>query len=178
MHEVNKLSQDLMKSWKKGWPEYIHMPAQDNEPIIAIARECAKLARVDLDEEEGFLRVINGIQKIAEFCRSTKRWRSDNLYQINQAIQSVLQQMMGKRWDQEEEEYEKSLADRVYNESRARREKHEEEMRISSEASKKWVEENCTEEDDAKYQAWMKSIQPGRVISIDQGRDQDLNKAL
>lgn len=178
MHENTKLSQDFIKSWKKGWPEYIHMPDQDHEPIMSIARECARLAQVELDEEAGFLRVLKGINKIAEFCRSSKRWRSDNLYQINKALQSVLQQMMGKRWDNEEEERENSLATRIYDESKIRREKREQELREASEKSKQWAENEMTKEEEAAYEKWMRSIKPGRVISIDQGRDQDMNKAL
>lgn len=178
MYEVNKLSQDFIKSWKKGWPEYVHMPEQDNRPIIEIAEKCARVAKVDLDTVEGFNRILRALEVIAEFCKNDKDWRPTNLYQINQALQTVLQKMNAEKARQREAEIEHSAADRIYNDQKRARELAEREMEESRKKAKKWHDENWNDELEQKYQQWQKSLTPGRVITMDLAKEKNISKAL
>ncbi len=178
MHKVNDLSQDFIQSWKKGWPEYIHMPEQDNRPIYEIAEKCAWIAQVSLEEEPGYRRVVKAIEVIATYCRSSKIWRSNNLHQINKALQSIVLEIQANNKARKEAEYELSGADRVYKSDQAERERIEHEMEECSKKCKEEYDKNWTEEDEIGYQAYMRRITPGRVIAFDLAKEKHINKAL
>jgi hypothetical protein len=86
--------------------------------------------------------------------------------------------MMADKKAREEDIYQNSIAERTFMNSKTERKKREREMQADSQKSKKWVEENWNEEHEKNYNAWKKSIEPGRVISIDQGRDKQIKEAL
>lgn len=176
MHKVNEISQDLIRSWKKGWNDYVVLPGRDEKPILDLARECAKILKVDLDEQKGFLRVMEALEKIGKFCGSDKNWWDKNLFTINQCLSTIMQEMQAKKKSQKAAEYDLTAADRLYGQQKTERRRAEEEMRKESDRLKIEHEANWTDEDEAGYQKYMKSLQPGRVIPIGIMQDPEISK--
>ncbi len=178
MHKCNNISHDFLKSWMSGWPDYTLMIERDSEPVLEIAQQCARRLQVDLDEGTGFNRVLMAIRKIAEWCGKDKDWRSENLYSINQAIQTIMQKMIAGKKSQEEADYEQRSAQRAYELSKTERGKAEKAMEEENKRLKEEYDTNWSEDDQKGYEAYMRRITPGRVISIDLAQEKHINKAL
>jgi len=178
MHKVTELSHDFLQSWKSGWPEYVCFPEKDSPLILTIAQECAKVIGVELDEEPGFKRVLIALKRIAQWCGDDKDWRKCNMYQINQAIQTIMQNMIAGKKSEEEALFERTAAQRVFEQSRTERGKAEKAMEEEKQRLQKEHEKNWTAEEEASYQAYMRKIELGRVISIDIAKEKHINKAL
>lgn len=177
MHKSNDFLQDLLQSWKKGWPEFVLFPNNDERPITSIAGNCARVAKVSIHDEPGRQRVLTGITAIAKYCRTSKDWRASNLYTIDQCLQTIILEMLAEKRTREEAIDDYNVAERVYMKSKADRTQREKEMEESRLKSLKWAQEQCTEEDERIYEAWKKRMTPGRIIPIDFLQDKDINKA-
>lgn len=177
MHKCSESYPDLIKSWKEGWKDYIHIPSADSRPIAELAKTCAMILRVDLDVQPGYIRVMAALKNIAAHCSNHPDWRDKNLYSINQAISTIMQQMTAAKKLQKEVEHDRSGADRIYLHQKSQREKAEDDMRRERERLRKEFEQNWTEEQEREYQAYMKSITPSKVISMTPADDQAIKKA-
>lgn len=178
MHKVTELSHDFLLYWKSAWPNYSLMPEKDSKPILELAEACAKRIGVELDEEPGYKRVAEAIKRIATWCSNDKKWRKETMFTINQAIQTIMQEMIAGKKSEEEALYEQRAAQRAFEHSQTERGKIEKEMAKATEASKEWHEKNWTAEDQNNYEKYLRRITPGRVISIEIDQDKSINKAL
>lgn len=178
MHKNNELLQDLLQSWKKGWNNYIDFPSRDYKPIEELAKAVAFKLNVDIDTDLGYKRVLMAIPHIAAYCSRSRDWRDKNLYTINQAIQTIMQEMVAEKLAEAEVRHEKLAAEREYERSKSQRSKLEQDMWEASQKMKKEYEENWTPEDQAGYEKYMRSLQPGKVISIDLIESKRIQKAL
>ena len=91
--QEKRFAMDMMYGWLIGWPEYIQEPKDDWPAITSIAKKAAKVAQVSLDEEEGYMKIKNGLAQIAAFCRDSLEWKVRNLHYIDNGLQNVLLQM-------------------------------------------------------------------------------------
>jgi hypothetical protein len=178
MHKVNELSHDFLQSWISAWTDYILFPKEDSQPIYEMAQECARIARVDLDEETGFIRVLAALGSIARYCSQSKEWRDKNLFKINQCLQTIMQEMMADKKTRTEAINAQTEAGRVFEHGKTERGKAEKEMKEETIRLKQEHEKNWTAEEEASYQAYMRKIELGRVISIDLAKEKHINKAL
>ena len=93
MNEVKvSLSDCLMQSWKKGWPEYFEDPSQDHV-IVKLGEKVANDVRVDITDSEGLERTCKGITTIATFCRTNVPWCFKNIYYANMCFPTLYNHM-------------------------------------------------------------------------------------
>jgi hypothetical protein len=147
---------ELMCYWLQGWPNFITYPKDDFPAILSIAKECARIARVSIDTDEGFKKISVAIIRIAEFCREKDPFYKQNLFKINQAIQSVLIEMQADKRSKKLAEEQRILSDQ-YLRDKLKRDQYDqlaEECRLKS---KKWHDENWTDEMEKDYQQWLAS---------------------
>jgi len=123
-------ARDLFQAWAKGWPSYIPDPKSDYPAIIRLAETCAKIAGVDLDEEEGYMRIKNGLANISTYCSQTEKWKFRKLAYIEVAYQTVLIEM--NAWRKANEKA-KNAMEQAYNYSEEQKRKNREDKRLREE---------------------------------------------
>lgn len=126
------LAKDLMYGWIKGWPNYIQNPKADYPAIIRIAEKCAKISGVSLDEEEGYMRIKNGLATIAAHCKSQIKWTTFNIFNIDIRLQDILLEMQAFSKAKEADKEKLRQAGKEYNEAIQKRKAAEKEMRDES----------------------------------------------
>lgn len=124
-----------MYGWTTGWPEYIQEPKSDYPAITSIAEKAAKIAGVSMDEEEGYMRIKNGLASIAAFCRNSITWQTKNIHYINNGLQAVLLEMSAYKRAKEKDIDKLKENERVLNAQSLKRKQEEKEMRESSKRS-------------------------------------------
>lgn len=178
MHKSNKFSHDFIQSWKKNWPTHILLAERNETIIMEIAEKCARVAKVDMDEESGYYKIMAAIGSIAAFCERSKNWRDKNMYQINQALESVLIEMIAEKKARQEAQYEQTAADRSNRFAQQERAQVEKDMEKGRLKAKHWYENEMTAEEKADYEAWKKKVEMGRIIYMELAKQKSVNKAL
>ncbi len=130
--QEKKFASDMMHGWKVGWPSYIENPSDDYPAITEIAKECARIAWVSLDEEEGYMRIKSGLARISLFCSESINWKTKNLFYISNGLQNVLLQMQAYSKANKAEKEKLYESDQQYNEAKIKRIAEEKKMRADS----------------------------------------------
>lgn len=135
----NETARDLMFAWIKGWSGYIQEPKDDYPAILSIAEKCSNVAQISIDEEEGYMRIKNGLANIATFCSGNTQYRSLNLFKIDKQLQSILIEMNAWRKSKASEK-DKMMQDHMLYEERKRlKETNEREKEKERIKSLKWA---------------------------------------
>jgi len=178
MNKINGFYQEFANSWKKGWPDYFYRPEVDNKDLYEIAQACAIVAKVDLDVEEGFTRILRALELIAKHCRSSDTWKKKNMFTIKQCLTTIVHELKAAQEEQRKAATEGNEYTRLYQihkQQLTENERIKEEQRRESE---KWYRENWTDEQEREYQAYMKSLEGGKVIPLELAKLKSVNKAM
>lgn len=152
-NQETNLQKDLLEAWKKGWNSYVGGFTSDGSAIVEIFTQLGLIAKVNLDEEEGYMRIKNAIALVAKHCSSHRDFSTKNISYIQKALQTILLEMSANKkiqlkYDQKQQRI---------NEKK----EHEKLMSESERQAKEWVEKNWTPELEESYQRDMKIIREG-----------------
>jgi hypothetical protein len=82
-----------MQSWKAGWPEYCEDPNDDYSAIVKLSTKVERQLKVDMNDSDGYKRIIAAITNIATFCRNNIPWSFKNVYYANMCFQTLYNHM-------------------------------------------------------------------------------------
>lgn len=166
MYKCNEFSLELIIYWKKGWPDYAHIPGKDEAHIMNMAKDIAAALTKDLSSPSGKEKVMEAITRVGSFCSRHKDWRDKNLYTMNQCIQTILQQMIAAKKAEKEAKDEIMGAEKAYQKAVRDRTDREKLLAESEAKSKKWYEENWNEEKQKEFEEWKKRMAGADVIEM------------
>lgn len=174
-------AKDLMYAWQKGWSSYIPNEKDDHPAILQLAKTCSSIARVDMEEEEGYMRIKQGIANIAAFCSGSLKWRATKLHLIEIKYQEVLLEM--NEW-RKAKASDKDKIEQNYIIDKERQRKQQEDFILSEKARVKsliWAIDNWDyiwEHSERVYYKTNKQVSLDRKASIEDLQKKDENFIL
>lgn len=109
---------DMMYGWMKGWPSYIQDYNEDYKAIWIIAAKCANIAKVSMQEEDGYMRIKAGICNIGVYCSTSINWNRHNLHYIVEGLERCLIEMNAWRKAKASDKEKIEQAEKIQNEQK------------------------------------------------------------